>query len=667
MARLSGTVLLLIPRVLLGASALEVVPVDEGEARAWLRHVVPMPQRVRIKGQVTVPVGSVDVPAVPHMDPLTDQATADMRACVGPRGAGAPAFTVEMRLGSGTDTAPLRALPNAEQAYRIALLPGAARIRLSATTASGLRYAVKTLCQLVRARRSAGWLTFPVGTITDWPDLESRGLWGGDTHLCLDRLSELNLNAVSHISFLEVDGEGRGHARMKADREALLTGLQRHGIRNVPVVLHLEQLSSKGLFEAYPGLAARGGQKGAVCYSQPQFVDVLADWIADLGALPHVTTVDVWMTENLHGKGGCRCRACSLTDRSVLEIRTILTAWRRAAERVPGVGLRVLTSEETARGGGNRLIFRELPSGVEVVYYHSLLTYTTGDTEVVHPDVVAFVQSGGRAAVCMNLCAWVGQVLPFSGASFVRSRMSEVARKGLFGFQGYAVPTVACNRLNVEAAAEWSWNLDGRSTREFALSYAVRHGIEPPESFARWAETIGPVAWDVYGSDWPVAEKRRHPDPVADGLRSGTLPPLGTVKWDAFRGPWGDVHSEEELRRDVTAADEALALAREIGRSDLIGESLAVQGLVRSLAALYALQRLVTNGRVQAGRRDAARDAFTAYVDALGQTADAIQAWAPLVEPAHDLSNHVAKTVGLIGKAADEMAGLSVELGCPVR
>ncbi|MBN1420906.1 MAG: hypothetical protein JXP34_19200 [Planctomycetes bacterium] len=633
-------------------------PVSGAEAQAWIRYAVPLPKEIEIPSRIRVAPEGIEIVARPGTgDPLVEQACRELRAAIGfPEGGPSPraaAFRVILQAG-GRDADPLAGKKNADQAYRIIPGEGGDALRLVARTPRGLYYAAKTLAQLIRPRARTGEVEIPLARATDWPDLAERGLWGADTYLNLRWLAERKLNAVAQISYLEVDREGKPHARPKDGHEPLVTEGPRFGIVPVPVVLHLEQVSQKGVFAAYPSLAARGGQEGAICYAQPEFAGILAGWIADLGRLPHVETVDVWMTENLHGQGGCRCDECRKVDRSVQEARTILAAWAKARESVPGVGLSIHTSEETARS--NAEVFRALPPEVNVFYYHSLFTYTTGEFPMITGPVANLAASGRWVGVCANLCAWVGQGLPFTGPHFVRYRMREFVEKGLSGFRGYATPRTRMNRFNIEAAAEWSWNAGGRSAREFARSHAVREGLRDPEAFAEWADLNGSVAWDVYGSDWPVGLKRQFPGSVAERLRAGTLPALGTVRnRGAFRGPWGDIATPEILAADVRAASRAVEIARGFERPEFLQESLVVQGLISSLKALHDLAETLPDGEISAASRDAIAKALRAYSKALRQAASALSAWLAIVEPDPAAKDHTHRTLELLRRAVEEM------------
>jgi hypothetical protein len=230
--------------------------------------------------------------------------------------------------------------------------------------------------------------------------------------------------------------------------------------------------------------------------------------------------------------------------------------------------------------------------------------------------------------VCPNVTAFVNFAHPFTGAGFIHYRMNEFVDKGMSGLIGYVTPGLRYSLFNVEAAAEWSRNAKARTPREFALSWAVRREMKDSEKFAAWSETLGPVAWDVYGSDWPSGEMRNQPPPVAKRLRQGEFGGLGTNLWGVYRSPWGDIKSVAQLNADVAQADRAMELARELGDKGIVQESLVVQGYIRSLKALYELREMIKpEGKVPPDRHDEASRYFQMYEDGLKQAAAALPKW----------------------------------------
>jgi len=646
------------------AAGPDVRPVSSSEATAWIRYTVPLPKKIKIVSKISVPENRVAIKVTAPSEPLLEQAVKELQECLiyntNVSSPPSPLFTIVLQLG-GSESAILENLKNAKQAYQITPMEHNVGLRLNALSPQGLYYASKTMQQLIKTKMSNEKIEVPIIEVTDWPDMEDRGLWGSDAYFHLRWLSDRKINLMEQIAGSRVDEHKRTTVALRGNKKLMIDHGPTYGIKPVPAILHLELQHGRGLFNVYPELRGQGGEEGAICYAQPVFIDVLADWIVGYAEMPGVTEVDVWMSENLHGKGGCQCSECKTKNRDLQEIKTIIAAWNKAKKRAPGISLRILTSEETA--DSNELVFRELPPDVKVWYYHSLLTYNTGKFEMVTPCLADLANQGRSAGVCLNLSATVFFAFPFTGAHFMHYRMNEFVDKKMSGILGYATPGVRYTSFNVEAAAEWSWNAKGRSPREFALSWAVREGLENPEIFAEWSETLGPVAWDVYGSDWPGGEKRTSQEKVAKKLKQGNVPELGFVLWKAFRSPWGDIKSPEQLDKDVDRAQRGVELARKMEIQQFIQESLVVQGLMNSLKALWELKQIVTPEGVAQENRETARRYFQMYVDSLNQSKASLPKWEATVLKKLEKRYRVDKPIKLIEGMIDEMGKLAAELG----
>jgi hypothetical protein len=129
--------------------------------------------------------------------------------------------------------------------------------------------------------------------VKDWPDIEDRGLWGCDSYFYARWFADRKMNYDEQICALSVDEQGRPHANIKPHHESMLRDAPRYGIHFVPVVLHLEQLGHTGIYKSYPSLKGQGGKGGVVCYSQPQFVDILSGVLA-VGFQPFEPGGDLW-------------------------------------------------------------------------------------------------------------------------------------------------------------------------------------------------------------------------------------------------------------------------------------------------------------------------------------------------------------------------------------
>ena len=650
----------------MAATALASVAAVRGtEALDWTRYMVPLPKSITITGKVEVPPSQVAIVFQGESGLLTEQTLKELQETIGTPDvpAAAHAFTLNLQVG-GAESEPLKELKNADQAYRI-FAPGKSKqaLHLVALSSHGLYYAAKTLQQLIAAKKTEPAVTMPILEVTDWPDMAVRGLWGTDNYLHLRWLADRKMNICEQISVVGIDENGKPFARIQDQRDPLLTEAPHYGIDFTPVIPHLEKASQfSKLFESYPELKGKSEHPGVMCYSQPGVADIIAGWMADLVSLPHVTSLDCWMTENLLGKTSCQCDQCKDQEWTVLEARAIVAAWKKAQQQLGRpFTLRVLTAQGTEYG--NPQVFADLPPEVQRSYYHSLLTYNAMKRPQLRHYLSLEAAKGRWVGVVPTLSAACGQCEPFTGAAFVDYRMTEYVDKGMSGLIGYATPRVHYCGFNVEAAAEWTWNNKGRSTREFAFSYAVRQGYQDPKKFAEWSETIGPVAWDIYGSGFPHEERRAATGTVAGRLRDGTLPKLGYVLWEAFPAPWGSINSEQQLHADVESAAKGVRLAREMGIPTFLQESLVVDGYIRALQALYQLKQVVAPQGGRVSRKSEAHRWYLRYVDGLTQAKTALPEWEDTLRTAGEPQRLTDDIVKVIDTMLHQMKEVAAEKG----
>jgi hypothetical protein len=639
---------------------------SQADVENWIRYTVPLPKQIGISEKVKVRWGSVKVVKPEKSNYLTDQAVKELTELVG-EDSGPAAFTIRMVVG-GPGSEKFREIKNGDQAYSIEPTTRE-ELQLVALTPRGLYYAAKTLQQLIAAKKTVGWLEMPLVSVLDWPDMEERGLWGSDNYEHLKWMGDRKMNHAEQIMVQGVDYNGRPYAYPGAGRMPLFTEAPLYGINPTPVSLHLEQVAYGGTFREYPECKAKDCEhQGVMCYSQPKTVEIIADWIAQLSQLPNVTSVDQWMSENLHNKPGCQCDLCKATgvDPMVLEARAIVKAWQMAEKKTgQKIDLRILTSEASEEF--NKQIFAELPKGVKIVYYHSLLTYTCWHAPQLRKYLEDWAKAGNWLEVCPNVSHVPGAWMPFDSAQFVKYRMNEYTDKGLSGLLGYSVPRVNYCYYNTEAAAEYTWNANGRSPREFAVSWAVRNGIKDPEKFADYADAVGTVLWDCYGSDWPYRASNWIQDPIDVRLKEGKVPDFGYVEWDFITLPFGSIKSLQQLDDDVAAADKAVKLAQELRSQEYYQEARVARGLIRSLKALHELKSLVKDGKVALADRPAAQRYFQMYVDSLRETKDALPKWEATVRGAEKVHFTSQVETMIQEQLVDRMSALAKEMGTPVR
>jgi hypothetical protein len=649
--------------------------VSGDEEQNWVRYTVPLPKSISIPEKVVVSKSQVVVSAEALDDIVVKQAAEELAGLFGTKpertvqtALGAH-FVISLRLG-GPEATGLEKLKNSEQAYYIkSFAPD--RIQLIALKPAGLYYASKTLQQLVAAKIQGDQVEMPLVAVTDWPDIQDRGLWGSDCHEELPWLADRKLNWMEQISNQYVDMKtGKPVATIKEGREPLLTVGPQRAIKFLPVVLHLEQSSGKGPIAYYPYIKGKSEHHGAMCYSQPKTIEIIASWIEQLASLPHVEEVDVWQSENLGGKIGCQCGKCKATgvNPMVLEARAIVKAWRMAQQKLGrNFGIRILTSEATY--DYEEQILSELPKEVKVIFYHSLLSYTC-DKRPMMPDFLVKAAKEGRwVATCPNISAIVGYEQPFESAQFARYRALELVRNNAQGILAYATPRVRMCRYNVEAMAEYTWNLKGRSTHEFAYSWAVRNGVKDPEKFAEFRETVGPVEWSYNGGDWPMRAWFDHRlKPSLEGmLIEGRLPKFGYYTDTFVKCPFGAYSSPELLKKDLAASERAIKLAEEMGVDEYIQESRVAHGYISALDALYELSTLIKDQKVPAENKDKATHYAQVYVDGFREAIPADIKWASIKMPGVFDEKSVPKPTKESQQLINRMIATAKKLGIEVK
>lgn len=565
--------------------------VSAAEAARWQRWTLPLPKQIAISEQVTVAPAEVGVRSPNGAGPALRTAAEELdalfveRAGVEPRGDGFrivlgvcdEAGAVGARPGV-IDPARLRGLKNADQAYAIVPYRGDELV-LTGLTEEGVYYAAQTLRQLLEATLTADSVAIPIAEVLDWPDLEQRGEWGGSATSDIEWMAAHKMNLVeTHVS-LGVDEQGRGTASISPE---LVDRGRRHALHVVPIVTHLEQIAGTGIFERLPITAGQGdpeawariGSVRPACWSQPETVRVLGDWMVALASQEGVTDLCPWLSENAVK---CECERCADQNQFALETAAILAGYERAKEVNPDLGIRILLTQGSYRS--NDVVLSMLPPDVGVTYYHGGLTYDSSRDPMIYPLLEEYVAKGGWLGCYPQLTASWRIVSPWTGPQFIRYRMNEFVDKGLACLGGYATPDNRCYEFNVLAAAEWSWHAKGRSEREFAAAWATRRGFADPDAVAEWAVRMGPVGWDLYGSRVPYSAFF---GTAASYVKQRSVPSLGTGMYRYFP-------TDEHLAADIATCEWAAEAARAWDAPTLVTEAEVVGGMLRMLRGIRAM------------------------------------------------------------------------------
>jgi len=522
-----------------------VTPVTPATSKLWINHCMPLPHEIAISGAVAMPPANLRIRLAPEAGVAEQQAVSDLnewlKAQTNAASAGA-AFeivigTVDAR--GNLDNMPvalaarLRSLPNKEQAYVICP-QGKNRLLVAGLTGKGVYYGVQTLRQLLEAKLTRDLVTVPLATVTDWPDMDERGVWNGEV-MATPALAALKLNFQTYICGYTAETNGLLKPRLNQE---IMELLKRHAmVERVQMIHHLNYFGtlSPQLYVNYPELKGKGEKAvprgesikfaksdiANICASQPFWEKIVAGILSDLAA-QGARDVSVWMSEF---EGQCQCAECLRSTQVESETRLILAAWREACRAYPDLKLRVLFSLGDDSAATIRAL-KILPPEVKIERVYG----------VRKPFLDAAAQ--GRWVLVFNGHGVYGTHLRFIAPDkFARPIKDSYAAKlnGVLSISAHYIgdkhvlaayyPQVY--NYEISAIAEWSWNVNGRTPREFMEAWGARQGYGDPSRFADWAETMGKLSsllgksiWGMdvrnYGNSFRVmAEKIGRCEPVA--------------------------------------------------------------------------------------------------------------------------------------------------------
>lgn len=596
--------------------------------------MLPLPQRFDAGQAIDCAPGSIEI-STQIDDPTVDEAVRQLRDAAGPCDESVQ-LRIELQLDDGADDE-LAGLPNARQAYRIAP-QGEAEFRITATTSVGLLYGALTMAQLLRAGRQHDRITVPRAAVLDWPDIEERGLWNfPDAANWIEWLSRIKLN-YGKMADTQHPAVVRGEPGSSIIDVGLLQRGRVLGFNYVPYVVHLNFLHGIGLYQAWPELAGigdsalagryfahkQGDQHRAPCASQPVLVDLLTDWIvsmADQGA----DEVSCWLSER---PCQCECQRCTPVGQFLLETRAFLSAWKRACAKHPDLTIRIFSSTTTPEQDAE--ILAELPPTVRF----ERACATTMDRvqhlprDLFRNPLIDEAARDGRwvASYDVPLGAY-GQVdtpefkVPQFSAQRIRDfvvQLHERSYAGAYGMLAWGTMAREVCGFAIHALAEYSWNGNGRSVRDFAVAWATREGWSDPDAVGAWAECLGEIEFDVYDGDFPMGWSWGH---AADLVEQRLAPRFG-------QGLFRHFPDESAFDRAAVSCDRALGFVESLDPPVLALATAVVRSYVEALRCLWHVSHLhahadLTDVDVQAELRER----VDALVQAGQQNMDAIAAW----------------------------------------
>ena len=646
---------------------------EQGMGRSyeqWKRYLLPLPHEITFWGDVECRPEGVSVVARPGAGAIEKHAAAMLeRLCATAAGGKPVGGAFEIAIGvvdSGPDAERLRGLPNCEQAYTIRP-EGQQRLVLAALSEPGISYAARTLRQLLEPMRAPDSIRIPLVSVTDWPDLNERGMWNfPPPEEWIPWMASMKLN-YGKMDSTELSTVVRGKPNSARIDTALMEEARLLGFHYVPLITHLNFLHDRGLFRAYPELAGKGDgalagryfahkegiQHRAPCASNPLLVDILAEWMADI-ASQGSPEVGCWLSER---PAQCECDECTAHGQFVLESRAFVNAWKRIRPRYPGFNIRVFLSTTTSER--DYRVVAELPPEVKIER-----ACATEMERVLHlpRDLTAnplldYHASQGRWIASYDVPINAnGRVetpefkVPQSSAHRIRDYVGQLIRRqysGAYGMMAWVPLGKETCGFNVAALAEYSWNLNGRSEKEFAIAWATREGYADAEAFGEWSERIGPVAFDVYDSDFPICYSWGK---AVEMIRRKQRPYLG-------EGMFRYYERVEAFEEKVDTCRQAMEIASEFERPDHVNETRVVMTYVELARCIYHVAEQVATRELADPNVQSQLDAALESLErAGGANVAAIRKWRAALGPepwhnrVHDAIRGTETTVGEIAR-----------------
>lgn len=655
-----------------------MIPTTQEE---WLRQLLPLPHEIAIEGTVACPPGAVAVRTREGAGPVEQQGADELRRVLESKGGAVgekAGFEILLgRVDAGgklgdvdVDIERLSRLPNSGQAY--AIFPqGSERLVLAGLEERGVYYAARTLCQLLEPVVTPESATIPLVRVVDWPDFDERGLWNfPDENEWIDWTSSVKLNygKMANTRLEPIERDRPNSAVIEAE---LMRQARRQAFNYVPYILHLNFLHDCGLFRAYPELGGKGegalsgryfahkegNQHRAPCASQPVLVEILAEWMESIAGQGGME-ISCWLSER---PAQCGCDACTAVGQFVLEARAFVSAWERVRRAYPELQIRLFLSTTTVER--DYRVLAELPSQVKIerACATSLEQVLHWPRDLLANPLLDQCAAEGRWIASYDAPIGVnGKVdtpefkLPERSAHRVRDFLRQLHRRRYSGAYGMiAWPTLAreINGFNIEALAEWSWNLEGRSEEEFAATWAARQGFAHPEKVGRWAALMGPVEFDVYDSDFPVCYSQGK---AVEMVRDRQRPYLGEEMFRYYL-------DEEDFARKRAACKKGLEIAAELEDADLAHETRVVASYVELAHGVYRVAEQLATSELESLESQAALLKDLEKLEDAGKTnTAAIRAWRSALGPepwhhrVHDAVAATERTVAEIGRLIRE-------------
>lgn len=595
--------------------------VSPQEEKQWLRNLIPLPHEISIKQAVTMNPAEVRITFQKNAGEIEKNAAHELEELIKAKSGKVPSGKkFEIRIGvrdSGVSSRVMEKLekvPHPDQGY-IIQPEGDNRLILTGLNEKGVYYAARTLYQLLESKISGEAVSIPLVSVFDWPDLDERGVWNfPNPDIWIPWMSSLKMNwGNMYVPLGQIKRGGKNTATINVK---LLREGRIRAYNYLPEILHLNFLGPFGLFRAYPELAGvgdgalagryfahkEGDQHRVPCASNPLLTKIITEWMGDI-ASQGAEEATCWLTER---PAQCGCPVCSAEGQFVWEARAYVNAWREVKKSHPDFRIRLFIS--TTIDQRYQKVLAEAPPEIRI----ERCCATTME-RVEHEPRDLFVDplfdryaSEGRWVATYDVPLNAnGKVdtpefkVPQSSAHRIRDYVRQIINRkwsaayGMMAWGNTAVrqqidpagirpddkndmAKIICG-FDIMALAEWSWNINGRSEKEFAIAWATREGYENPEAVGKWSELMGPVEFDVYDSDFPGCYSWGS---AASMVKEKKLPILGEEMFRYYRDP-------QDFDRKIEACNKALKIAGGFKNPYLANETRVIVSYIKLAKNIY--------------------------------------------------------------------------------
>jgi len=588
----------------------EVAIVTRQEEALWIHNLIPLPHEIKIEQKIILMPSDISVIIRKDANNMERNAASELENLFESKTGIIPAgkkFSIIIGIADRNgklnnhnikNFERLKKLPNNDQAY-IIQADGNNTLILTALNDKGIYYAVVTLSQLLEPFLSPDKVTMPLVNILDWPDIEERGLWNfpnPEEFIPWMSLIKLNYGKMVKTKIHQVKKGEKGSVSI--DKE-LMMNARLKAFNYLPFIMHYNFLQSYGLYHAYPELAGVGEQALAgryfahkigdqhrvPCASQPLFADILTEWMMDI-ASQGASEVSCWLSER---PAQCGCDKCTAVGQFVLEARASVNAWRETRKVYPDFNIRLFISTTTDER--YHVVCAETPPEIKLeracANWIERVPHLPRDL-FINPLFDYYAEQGRWVASYDVPLGAYGRVdtpeykVPSSTAHRIKNFVSQlIDRKyqGAYGMLAWSNFAKETYEFNISALAEWSWNKNGRTEKEFAIAWATRAGYANPEAVSEWSEIMGPIEFDVYDSEFPVCYSRGK---AVQMVNNRKRPLLGE---DMFRY----YKSKEDFKTKIKACDRAFEIAKEFKNQYLANETAVVRSYVQLAQAIYLI------------------------------------------------------------------------------